>query len=159
MPTSLTETAWSFNAANNASDSYKTNYTDRWEHIKAPLLGSKRYQRMALTSQYQSQRLESKATYIKPSHCQHKVHTKKKPTLWKDTNCHFAILFHFTKHFLVLTLASETLWQAAHRWPHWKEQSFHLRRYLDESSDPSRCIHLDWWSHASSKGIIIWALF
>ena len=63
---SLTETAGPFNATNNVSDGYKTNCTDRWEHIKAPLHGRRRYQRKTLTSQSQSHRLESKATYIKP---------------------------------------------------------------------------------------------
>ena len=66
MPTSLTETIGSFNATNNASDGYRTNCIDRWEHIKAPLRGRRHYQRKTLTSQSQSQRLESKATYIKP---------------------------------------------------------------------------------------------
>ena len=66
MPTSLTETAGSFNATNNALDDYRTNCTDRWKHIKAPLQGRRRYQRKTLTSQSQSQQLESNATYIKP---------------------------------------------------------------------------------------------
>ena len=66
MPTSLTEIVKPFNATNNASDGYKTNCIDRWEHIKAPLHGRRRYQRKTLTSQSQSQQLESKVTYIKP---------------------------------------------------------------------------------------------
>ena len=35
----------------------------------------------------------------------------------RDTYCYFATLFYFTKNFPVLTLASETLWQAPHRCP------------------------------------------
>ena len=30
----------------------------------------------------------------------------------------------------------ETLWQAPHRGPFWKDQSYLLRRYLNEGSDP-----------------------
>ena len=44
VPTSLTRVAGSFKATNNISDGYKTNCTDLWEHIKALLLSTRRYQ-------------------------------------------------------------------------------------------------------------------
>ena len=46
VPTSPTRVAGSFKAANNAPDGYKTNYTDCWEHIKAIVLGRRRYKEM-----------------------------------------------------------------------------------------------------------------
>ena len=66
MPTPLTRTARPFNAINNTLDGYKTNYTVHWRNIKTPLQGRRHYQRKTLTSQSQSQQLESKVTYIKP---------------------------------------------------------------------------------------------
>ena len=38
VPTLLTRTAGSFNTTNNTPDGFKTNYVDRWRHIKAPLM-------------------------------------------------------------------------------------------------------------------------
>ena len=36
VPTLLTRTAGSFNTTNNTPDGFRTNYADRWRHIKAP---------------------------------------------------------------------------------------------------------------------------
>ena len=38
VPTLLTKTAGSFNTTNNTPDGFRTNYTDRWRYIKAPLM-------------------------------------------------------------------------------------------------------------------------
>ena len=46
VSTSPTRVARSFKATNNVPDGYKTNYTDRWEHIKTLLLSRRRYQEM-----------------------------------------------------------------------------------------------------------------
>ena len=51
--------------ANNSS-SYETSKTDHWEPIKSSIIGQEALLRKALTLQ----RLATKTTYIKPSHCQ-----------------------------------------------------------------------------------------
>ena len=113
VPTSLTREAGPFNAINNTLDGYKTNYTVHWRNIKTPLQGRRHYQRKTLTSQSQSQQLESKATYIKPPTLPIKgtdnIETKMKILI--DILC-YSISFHN----LILTLASEVLWQAPHWW-------------------------------------------
>ena len=48
----------------------ETNQADRWEPIKSPIIGQEVLLRKALTLQW----LATKTTYIKPSHCQQKVH-------------------------------------------------------------------------------------
>ena len=55
-----------------ASDlgNYETSQADRWEPIKSPIIEQEALLRKALTPQ----RLATKTTYIKPSHCQQKVH-------------------------------------------------------------------------------------
>ena len=35
----------------------------------------------------------------------------------RDTYCYSVTLFYFTKNFIILTLASKSLWQAPHQWP------------------------------------------
>ena len=148
MPTSLTETTGSFNAINNASDGYRTNCTDCWKHIKAPLQGRRYYQRKTLTSR--SQRLKSKAMYIKPptlpTQGMDNINTLE--GYWLPF---WAILFHFTIHFLVLTLTSEALWQAPHWWLPLRKQSPHSYSYPGENLGLSGHIPFDWRSHHYKK--------
>ena len=75
----------------NNSGSYKASHIDRWEPIKAPLLGRGVTKKDINNHNSQNPR----QLYIKPSHYQHKVHID---TL-KNTHCDLAILFHFTKPF------------------------------------------------------------
>ena len=84
VPTPLTRTSGPFNATNNALDGYETNCTDRWRYIKTPLQIRRRYLKETLTPQ----RLESKATYIKPSTLPWKgtknINLRKKETIGRD---------------------------------------------------------------------------
>ena len=50
--------------------SYETSQADRCEPIESLIIGQEALLRKALTPQ----RLATKTTYIKPSHCQQKVH-------------------------------------------------------------------------------------
>ena len=86
--------------------SYETSKTGRWEPNKSPIIGLEALLREALTLQ----RLATKITYIKPLHWQHKVNIL---IFWENTY-YFSSLANC---FSVLTLVSETLWQAPHRWP------------------------------------------
>ena len=51
------------------SSSYEISKTDRWEPIKSPIIEQEALLRKALTLQ----RLATKITYVKPSHCLQKV--------------------------------------------------------------------------------------
>ena len=70
--------------------------------------------------------------------------------------CHFSILSHLILYSFVLTWASETLWQAPHRWPFWNKQPPHLRRHPGKGLDPSGHIQFDWQSHPSSIRFNYW---
>ena len=88
-------------------DSYKTSQANRWEPIENPIIGKEALLRMALTTTtantqshiYKALTLSSGGTYS---------HSKEAPIT-------ILLIFYFVNCFLVLTLASETLWQAPHR--------------------------------------------
>ena len=148
MPTPLTRAARPFNAINNTLDGYETNCTDRWRHIKTPLQGRRRYQKETLTSQSQSQRLEFKATYIKPPTLLAKgtdnIDTKTKILI-------FILGYSISFNNYVLTLVSKVLWQAPHQWSPLQKKFPCLYRYPSRNLDPSGYVALDWRSHASSE--------
>ena len=149
VPMSLMRVAGSFKATNNAPDVYKTNCIDHWEHIKAPLTRQKALPRKALTSQYQLQWLESKATYIKPSHGQHKVHKHSKRHLLLFC---YSILFY--KEFPYSDFGIGDVVAGTTPVTTFKKLSFHIRNHQDESLDPSGHIQLNWRSYASSVILI-----
>ena len=94
MPMPLTRKTGPFNAINNTLDGYETNCTNHWRYIKTPLQSRRHYLKETLSSQSQSQWLEFKATYIKPSTLPSKG-TDNIDTRNKDTILLFlAILFH-----------------------------------------------------------------
>ena len=150
MPTPLTRTARPFNAINNTLDSYETNCTDCWRYIKTPLQSRRRYLKKTLTSQSQSQRLEFKATYIKPSTLPAKgidnIDTKIKILI--VIPCYFVSYNNST-----LTLALEALWQAPPWWSPLQKKFPCLYRYPSWNLDLSGYASLNWRSHASSKVI------
>ena len=156
MPTLLTKTAGPFNTINNTLGGYETNCTDRWRHIKTPLQGRRRYQKETLTSQSQPQRLEFKATYIKPP----TLPAKGTDNIDTKTKILIVILYYSVSfNNSALTLASEVLWQAPHQWSPLQKKFPYLYKYPSRSSDPSRYVSLYWQSHASSVWHRLWEHF
>ena len=152
----LMRTTRPFNAINNTLDDYKTNCTDRWRYIKTPLQSRRHYLKKTLTLKSQSQRLEFKATYIKPSTLPAKgtdnIDIKIKILI--VIPCYFVSFNNY-----IMTLAFEALWQAPHRWSPLQKKFPCLYKYPSRNSDPSGYASLDWRSHASSVWCRLWGRF
>ena len=137
----------------NTLDDYGTNCTDHWRYIKTPLQCRRRYPKETLMPQ----RLEPKATYIKPSTLPWKgmknINLKKRETIG------YSWLFCIHSIFL-LWLWHRRCFGRHHTGDHPQQKRFpRLYRYLSRSLDPSRYASLDWRSYASLVWRRLWGRF
>ena len=122
--------------------------------IKAPLQDKKRYLRkksMPITTARTRDNI-----YLKPLALPTKRYTKKHRYSERINYCHFCILCLHISYSFVLTWASETLWQAPHRWPFLKEQLPRLRKPSGKGLDTSGHIQFNWRNHTSSAWRRLW---
>ena len=124
----------------NTLDDYETNCTDCWRYIKTPLQSRRRYL---------PQRLEPKATYIKPSTLPWKG--TKNINLRNRETIDYSLLFYIHSTFL-FWLWHQRCFGRHHTGDHPQQKRFPWSyRYPSQSLDPSRYASLDWQSYASSR--------
>ena len=137
----------------NTLDGYGTNCTDRWRYIKTPLQSRRRYLKETLTPQ----RLEPKATCIKPSTLPWKgtenINLRKRETIGHSLLfCIHSIILFWLWH--------QSCFGRHHTGDHLQQKRFPwLYRYPSWSPDPSGYASLDWRSYASSVWCRLWGCF
>ena len=110
---------------------YEINSADRWEPFKSLIIGPGALLKRALTIPTAS-----------PQGCRYKAPTQsvKRYEMYK----HRSTSWFFTI-FIILTLASETLWQAPHRWPSLSIFSRTTKDSIRSLLLTILCIINDWW--------------
>ena len=111
VSTLLMRIAGSFNTTNNTPNGFRINYADRWRHIKAPLT----YQEVLPQGDIYTTMARTQGKVYKALLTTMKRYVKYIALEKERVRCAFLII-PYLFHKSILTLASEVLWQAPHRW-------------------------------------------